>query len=99
MKFKDTNKNEYTIQFKRPDARRHGWCSGFYYFPENGRGKIQIDPAMSHQLILNTLIHEVAHAYFEDATETDTTKFADCLSRWLYTNLQFRSGNLDQIIA
>jgi hypothetical protein len=54
---------------------------------------------MSHQLILNTLIHEVAHAYFEGATETDTTKFANCLSRLLYTNLQFRSRNLDQIIA
>ena len=98
MKFKDPNNNEYTIEFKRPDARRHGWCSGFYYYPEDGKGLIQVDPDMSKQMILNTLCHEVAHSFFEDATETDTTKFANVLSRLLYNKLKFRSNTLKEII-
>ena len=98
MKFKDPNNNEYTIEFRRPDARRHGWCSGFYYYPENGKGTIQVDPGMSKQMILNTVVHEMAHAFFDDATETETTQFANAVSKVLYNNLQFRSDDLQSIV-
>ena len=90
MKFKDLDSNQYTIEWKRPDARVHGWCNGFYYYPEDGQGKNEIDPNMSAQLTLNTLIHEVTHAYFDEATETETAKFANCLSRLIYTEMKFR---------
>lgn len=99
MKFKDSDKNEYTIEWKRPDARKYGQCAGYYYYPLEGQGKIQIDPRLSHQMILNTLIHEVTHAHFDDATETETTKFANCLSRLIYNELKFRSEDLEQHCA
>ena len=98
MTFKDPDNNKYTIEFKRPDARRHGWCAGYYYFPIDGQGTIQIDPGMSHQMILNTVVHEMAHAFFEDASETKTTNFANAVSGVLYNKLQFRSDDLQSIV-
>jgi hypothetical protein len=98
LKFKDLDNNDYSIEFKKPDARSVGQCSGYYYYPQDGEGTIHVDPKMSHQMIFNTVIHEVTHAFFDDATETDTTRFANCLSRLLYNNLQFKSKDLKQIV-
>lgn len=98
MKFKDPKGNDYSIEFKKPNVRGFGECDGFYYYPKNGKGRIQIDPKMSKQAILNALIHEVTHSYFDEATETKTTNFANCLSRLIYNDLQFRSDNLKSII-
>ena len=53
---------------------------------------------MSNQLILNTVVHEMAHAFFEDATETDTNNFANAVSGVLYNKLKFRSSDLQSII-
>ena len=96
--FKDPNSNEYTISFKKPDARSIGQCAGYYFFPYDGKGEIQVDPKMSNQMILNTVVHEMAHSFFDDATETKTTQFANAVSRVLYNNLQFRSPDLQSIV-
>ena len=99
IKFKDRTKNQYTIKFKKPQVKDEDKdLNGYYYYPKNGRGEIQIDPDMSNQLILNTVVHEMAHAFFEDATETDTNNFANAVSRVLYNKLKFRSSDLQSIV-
>ena len=98
LKFKNTEGTEYTVRFKKPDARKHGQCAGYCYYPRNGKAAIEVSPTESNQIIFNTVIHEVTHAFFDDKTETETTKFANTLSRLLFNNLQFRSGNLQQLI-
>ena len=98
LKFKNTEGTEYTVKFKKPDARKHGQCAGFCYFPVNGKADIEVNPAESNQIIFNTVIHEVTHAFFDDKTETETTKFANTLSRLLFNNLQFKNYDLQELI-
>jgi hypothetical protein len=106
IKFKNTKGTEYTVNFKKPDGRRFKdktgrgrECLGVCWSPRmDGTADIEIDPNRTDQTIFNTVIHEVTHAYFEDATETEVTKFANTLSRILFNNLQFKNYNLQQLI-
>ena len=98
LKFKNTEGTEYTVRFKKPDARKHGQCAGYCYYPRNGKADIEVSPTESNQIIFNTVIHEVTHAYFDELTETEVTKFANTLSRILFNNLQFKAWNLQQLI-
>jgi hypothetical protein len=59
---------------------------------------IEVNPHRTDQTIFNTVIHETTHAFFGNATETETTKFANTLSRLLFNNLQFKSNDLQQLI-
>ena len=98
LKFKNQDGTKYTVRFKKPDARTHGQCDGFCFYPKDGKADIEVNPKMGNQIIFNTVIHEVTHAFFDDKTETETTKFADTLSRLLFNNLQFKNDNLQQLI-
>ena len=98
LKFKNTEGTEYTVRFKKPDARKHGQCAGYCYYPRNGKADIEVSPTESNQIIFNTVIHEVTHAYFDELTETEVTKFTNTLSRILFNNLQFKAWNLQQLI-
>jgi hypothetical protein len=98
LKFKNQDGIKYSIKFKKPDARKHGQCAGFCYYPHNGKADIEVSPSESNQIIFNTVIHEVTHAFFDDKTETETARFADTLSRLLFNNLQFKNHNLQQLI-
>ena len=106
LKFKNTEGIEYTVKFKKPDGRRvkgilrHGVeCLGVCWKPRmDGTADIEIDPNRTDQTIFNTVIHEVTHAFFDDKTETETTKFANTLSRLLFNNLQFKNDNIQQLI-
>jgi hypothetical protein len=102
LKFKNTGGIEYFVKFKKPDGRTWGAnCDGVCFFPSlayNQEPHIEVNPHRTDQTIFNTVIHEVGHAFFEDKTETEITKFANTLSRLLFNDLQFRSGNLQQLI-
>ena len=63
-----------------------------------GPADIEIDPDRTDQTIFNTVVHEVTHAYFDELTETEVTKFANTLSRILFNNLQFKNHNVQQLI-
>ena len=101
LKFKNTEGTKYTVRFKKPDGRTfprrdiRGIC-----FPPrmDATANIEIDPNRTDQTIFNTVIHEITHAYFDELTETEVTKFADTLSRILFNNLQFKNYNLQQLI-
>ena len=110
LKFRNTNGVRYTVRFKKPDARTWGnHCDGVCFFPtavngwsrasrDNLKAHIEVNPYRTDQTIFNTVIHEVTHAYFPELTETETTKFANTLSRLLFNNLQFKNDNLQQLI-
>ena len=100
LKFKNAEGTEYFVEFKKPDGRTWGInCDGVCFFPRLLReAHIEVNPYRTDQTIFNTVIHEVGHAFFEDKTETEITKFANTLSRLLFNDLQFRSGNLQQLI-
>ena len=110
LKFKNTEGTEYTVRFKKPDGRTWGnHCDGVCFFPTavdglshasrgNLKAHIEVNPYRTDQTIFNTVIHEVTHAFFDDKTETETTKFANTLSRLLFNNLQFKNDNLQQLI-
>ena len=76
MKFKNSQGVGYEIIFRKPDKRHFGKdCDGICTDPSNKRPKIHINPHRTDQTQLNTLIHEVAHAFFWDKSETDITRF------------------------
>lgn len=88
FKFKTSKGVEYEVIFRKPDRRYRavGLCSD----PNSKIPKIQISPYLSKQTELNTSIHEFAHAFFWDKTETEVAKFANALSRFLYTECGWR---------
>ena len=54
--------------------------------PDDEHPKIYISPYLTDQSELNTSIHEIAHAFFWDKSETDIARFADVCSNFLYQN-------------
>ena len=92
LKFKNNEGVRYEIIFRKPDARTWGEdCDGVCFYPKKGnKSHIYINPHRSNQTILNTVIHEVTHAYFPELTEKEVTSFGNTLSRVLYNNLQYR---------
>ena len=101
LKFKNQKGINYTVKFKKPDGRT--WKSstdGVCFFPRGllNEGHVEVNPHRTDQTIFNTVIHEVTHAFFEDKTETEVTKFANTLSRLLFNNLQFKNEDLKRLL-
>ena len=71
MYFKNANGVEYEVIFRKPDKRYYGKdCDGFCTDPNKEAPKIYINPHRTDQTQLNTIIHEVAHAFFWDKKES-----------------------------
>ena len=94
LKFKNCEGIRYQITFRKPDKRAWGdTCDGVYFFERGFKSKIYINPYRSDQVHLNTIIHEVAHAYFPDESEKKITALGNTLSRILYNDLKWRREN------
>ena len=78
FKFKNSQGAIYQVYLKKPRE-----CEGICYNPKEEEPKIYINPRGKKGL-LNTSIHEFAHAFFWDQTETNVAKFANALSKFLY---------------
>lgn len=102
LNFTTTEGIKFDIKFRKPDARTYEGCDGVCHYPDWSKGKINgkiyINPYRGDQCIFNTIIHEVAHAYFPGATERDVTSFGNTLSRILYNELKFR-GNITPALS
>ena len=83
-KFKNTNDIEYKIFFKKPDKRWYGKADGVCQDPRDKNPNIFINPYLTNQSEMNTIIHELAHAFFWDKKEKDILKFSNTCSRILY---------------
>ena len=91
MKFKNSQGVGYEIVFRKPSKRYYGKdCDGFCTPPDGAAPKIFINPHRTNQTQLNTIIHEVAHAFFWDKSEKDIKSYANTMSRLLYNKLKWR---------
>ena len=88
FKFKTARGIQYEVIWRKPDRRHRavGLCSD----PKDESPRVQISPHLGKQNELNTSIHEFAHAFFWDKSEIAVAKFANALSRFLYTECGWR---------
>ena len=92
FKFKNASGVEYKVVFRKPNSAHFGKdCDGYCTNPEDKAPRIYINPHNSDQTILNTAIHEFAHAFFWDKPEKDVKKLSDTLSRFLYSEKKWRN--------
>lgn len=89
--FTNTKGVVYEIIFRKPrkDAYgkdTYGICVDPNESKDNYIPKIYINPYLTKKSELNTSIHEIAHAFFWDKSETDISRFADVCSNFLYKN-------------
>ena len=91
FKFKTPKGATYEVLFRKPDKRHFGSdCDGVCTSPKEERPKIHINPKLTDQSMLNTAVHEMAHAFFWNKTELEVTKFANTVSRFLYSYCGWR---------
>jgi len=90
FKFKNGQGVTYSVFLKKPRK-----CEGICFNPQEEKPKIYINPRGKKGL-LNTSIHEFAHAFFWGETETSVTKFANAISNFLYKQGWRRDESLAQ---
>jgi hypothetical protein len=85
--FKNAKDVKYEVAFRKPNKHHFGPdCDGVCTNPRRSR------PYRTDQTVLNTSIHEFAHAFFWDKSERDVKRFADALSRFLYNHCKWRKN-------
>lgn len=89
--FKNSEGVEYEICFKKPDKRVAPEADGLCDHPYNDAPRIRINPYRTPQTQLNTIVHEMAHAFFWDKSEIEITRFGNAVSKVLYNKLGWRS--------
>lgn len=89
--FKNTQGVEYEIIFRKPDERHFGEADGICADPNGSESpKIHIHPELTKYMELNTIVHEMTHAFFWDKSEKEVTKFANTVAKFLYRNQNWR---------
>jgi hypothetical protein len=86
FRFTNTKGAEYEIVFRKPHKAYGEIVDGLCLDPSEPDPKIYINPYLTKKSELNTSIHEIAHAFFWDKSETDIARFADVCSNFLYQN-------------
>lgn len=81
--FENSQGHKYEVVFKKLNKKCNymGICDD----PEEDRPKIVIDNTLSDKSLLNTIIHEFAHAFFWDSTEKNVSSFANKVTKLLYS--------------
>lgn len=71
----------YELLLKKPHKcyKAEGIC----YDPSEDEPKIFVSPDQPDKEVLNTIIHEIAHAFFWEAPEKTITKFGNTVARCL----------------
>lgn len=81
-KFKNFDKAEYVITLRKP--RKELVAEGICDFPEKDRlNRILVNPHQDDRRVLETVIHELIHAYIWDLSETKVTRLARSIVRIL----------------
>ena len=93
--FKNTSGVEYEVFFKKPNSKYYADADGYCHDPKEKDPKIYINPYLTKQSELNTIIHEMAHAFFWDKPEKDIFAYANAVSRMLYTHQNWRKIETD----
>jgi Zn-dependent peptidase ImmA (M78 family) len=95
FKFKNGNGVEYEVFFKKPNSKYYADADGYCHDPKEKDPKIYINPYLTKQSELNTIIHEMAHAFFWDKPEKDIFAYANAVSRMLFNHQQWRKIEKD----
>ena len=79
--FRTDKRVRYELLLKKPHKcyKAEGIC----YDPSEDTPKIFINPDQSDKEVLNTIVHEIAHAFFWDKSEETITKFGNTVARCL----------------
>ena len=93
--FKNTQGVEYEIFFKKPNSKYYQDTDVYCHDPKEKDPKIYINPYLTKQTELNTIVHEMAHAFFWDKPEKDIFAYANAVSRMLYTHQNWRKIETD----
>lgn len=93
--FKNTKGVEYEVFLKKPNYKYYGEVDGYCHDPKEKDPKIYVSPYLTKQSELNTIIHEMAHAFFWDKPEKDIYAYANAVSRMLYNHQQWRKLESD----
>ena len=81
-KFKNFDKAEYIIKLRKP--RKELVAEGICDYPEQDRlNRIFVNPHQDDKKVLETIIHELIHAYIWDLSETKVTRLARSIVRSL----------------
>ena len=94
IKFKNADNIEYEILFRKPDKRTASGADGLCSDPCDDKPRILINPYRTPQTQLNTIVHEMAHAFFWDKSEVEIGRFGNAISRVLYNKLGWRSQHV-----
>ena len=90
--FKNGRGVKYEVLFRKPNSKYYGNADGICASPSEDHPRIHINPNLTSQSELNTAIHEMAHAFFWDKPETEILKYANAVSRFLYTECGWRKA-------
>jgi Zn-dependent peptidase ImmA (M78 family) len=93
--FKNSKGVEYEVFFKKPNFKYYGNSDGYCHDPKEKDPKIYVNPYLTKQSELNTIIHEMAHAFFWDKPEKDIFAYANAVSRMLYNHQHWRKLESD----
>ena len=94
FKFRNVEGIRYEVYFVKPNEAYYGDIHGMCDDPEEKNAKIYINPYLSKKSELNTMIHEMAHAFFWDKSEIEITRFGNAVSKVLYNKLGWRSQHV-----
>ena len=86
FKFRNANGIRYEVYFVKPNEAYYGDVHGLCDDPEEKDAKIYINPYLTQKSELNTIVHEMTHAFFWDKSETDIARYADVVRNFLYQN-------------
>ncbi len=84
FKFKNTKGVEYEVYFMKPHKAQGEDLHGLCIDPNENNPKIYINRGLTKKTELNTIIHEICHAFFWDKSEREVTKFANTVTAILY---------------
>jgi len=84
FKFRNLDGIRYEVYFVKPNTAYYGDVHGLCDDPEEKNAKIYINPYLTQKSELNTIIHEMSHAFFWDKTEKEVYAFANAVTAILY---------------
>jgi len=84
FKFKNAQGIRYEIYFRKPNRAHYGKADGYCHDPEENDPRIYINPHLTPKSELNTIIHELGHAFFWDKPEKEIYKYANAVAAFLY---------------
>jgi len=76
-------KVRYEVILKKPPKCYN--AVGLCLDPTESDPKILVNPNQTERQLMNTIIHEFAHAFFWDSSEQNVSKFGNIITRYLYS--------------